>query len=292
MSSETRAKLEEFWRRYAYLVADEFSMLAKIFFAKLSTRVAIGKNALDRGSFGGVSVMLAGDLHQFPPVGTSPANRLYHPRHATDSALMVEGRNIYEEFKDVVILREQMRVIDDDWRVFLSKVRRGYVQETDLRILDDLILGRPGSRPIPANDAKWRQPFLVTPRHAVRNEWNNAALRAHCADTGQRLYICSAEDRTDTGRELTLAERIALLQSTSNTRRSSTKQLPKEVQLAVGAVVLVTQNIDTDLDITNGARGKVVAIALHPDEPLHDDASITRLSRMPLYVLVKLDRTR
>ncbi|KAI6045270.1 hypothetical protein EDC04DRAFT_2559784 [Pisolithus marmoratus] len=56
---------------------------------------------------------------------------------------------------------------------------------------------------------------------------------------------------------------------------------------------MVTQIVETDLDITNGARGVIVDIILHPQEPpctLTDGA--VHLNRLPLYVLVKLSRTR
>ena len=33
---------------------------------------------------------------------------------------------------------------------------------------------------------------------------------------------------------------------------------------------MVTDNVETDLDITNGARGEIVGIVLYPDEPLVD----------------------
>ena len=55
----------------------------------------------------------------------------------------------------------------------------------------------------------------------------------------------------------------------------------------------MTNNIETDLDITNGARGENIDINLHPDEPPIDaKAAIVRLRYMPAYLLVKLSRTR
>ena len=55
---------------------------------------------------------------------------------------------------------------------------------------------------------------------------------------------------------------------------------------------MVTDNIETDLDITNGARGKIVDIILHPDEPPIGNSPVVHLRYMPLYILVKLTRTR
>ena len=45
------------------------------------------------------------------------------------------------------------------------------------------------------------------------------------------------------------------------------KDLPHQVELAVGMRVMVANNVETDLDITNGAQGEIVDIILHPDEP-------------------------
>ncbi|CCO32973.1 Pc17g00330 [Rhizoctonia solani AG-1 IB] len=58
--------------------------------------------------------------------------------------------------------------------------------------------------------------------------------------------------------------------------------------------VMVTLNVETDLDIANGARGTITGIALDPNEPAFENplAPVVTLSRLPAYILVKLDRTR
>jgi hypothetical protein len=56
--------------------------------------------------------------------------------------------------------------------------------------------------------------------------------------------------------------------------------------------VLVTDNVETDLDVTNGVRGEIVDIILHPDEPPIGDGAIVNLKYLPSYILVKLCRTR
>ena len=53
-----------------------------------------------------------------------------------------------------------------------------------------------------------------------------------------------------------------------------------------------TSNVQTDLDITNGARGTIIDIVLHPDEPPLIDENIIPLKYLPLYILVKLSRTQ
>ena len=56
--------------------------------------------------------------------------------------------------------------------------------------------------------------------------------------------------------------------------------------------VLVASNLETDLDVMNGASGEVVDIILHPEEPTFRTESIVKLRYLPLYILIKLTRTR
>ena len=68
----------------------------------------------------------------------------------------------------------------------------------------------------------------------------------------------------------------------------------KDVELAIGAPVMVTLNILTDLDVANGVQGIIEGIVL--DE--HESQTITKKTQTihlqyPLwYVLVRLDRTK
>ena len=56
--------------------------------------------------------------------------------------------------------------------------------------------------------------------------------------------------------------------------------------------VMVTSNIKTDLDVTNGACGEIVDIILYPDEWTLEDGLVVKLKHLPSYVLVKLTHTR
>ena len=54
---------------------------------------------------------------------------------------------------------------------------------------------------------------------------------------------------------------------------------------------MTTMNIKTDLDVMNGARGEIVDIILHPDEPPLSNKPIVTLKHFPSYILVKMQRT-
>ena len=60
------------------------------------------------------------------------------------------------------------------------------------------------------------------------------------------------------------------------------------MEITVGMKVMVTSNIETDLDITNGACGEIVDIILHPNELTLEDGLVVKLKYLPAYVLVRL----
>jgi hypothetical protein len=191
--------MQKFWHLRHYLIIDEFSMITKTFPAILSKNIGIGKEGaeLERPghSFSGIDVILCGDLHQFPPVAQSCAESLYRPVDiAHDSIECQIGCRIYEEFTTVVILKEQMRITDPIWRDFLEHLCYGHMQEKHIQMLHRLILGRAGSKSVDFQSEPWNSASLVTPRHAVRRLWNEAAAQKECRESGEHLYICTAED--------------------------------------------------------------------------------------------------
>jgi hypothetical protein len=70
------------------------------------------------------------------------------------------------------------------------------------------------------------------------------------------------------------------------------EDLPWEIELTKGMKVLVTDNVETDLDVTNCARGEIVDIILHPDKPPIGNEPIVQLKYLPAYILVKLTCTQ
>ena len=56
--------------------------------------------------------------------------------------------------------------------------------------------------------------------------------------------------------------------------------------------VMVTNNLQTDLDIMNGACGIITDIILNPDEPPLEEGAVVTLKYLPECILVKLSCTR
>jgi ATP-dependent exoDNAse (exonuclease V) alpha subunit len=106
--------------------------------------------------------------------------------------------------------------------------------------------------------------------------------------------MCKAND-TIQGQELTLMERYAVATKPSgrNAKQDERAALPNVIELAVGMKVMVTFNVDTELDVANGARGEVKEIILDERESKFCTTKpIVELDYPPAYVLIKLNRTK
>ncbi|KIK25555.1 hypothetical protein PISMIDRAFT_96710, partial [Pisolithus microcarpus 441] len=247
ISAQAKVKLQQFWHDYEYLIIDEMSMVGKTFLAKLSRNIAVGKmtdaGAVTAHSFGGINVIMCGDFHQFPPVAVGPSEALYVPSKPQNKGTPAQlGRAIYEEFQTVVILQEQMRVTDKVWQDFLYGVRMGRVQEPHIAMLRQLVLTNPSAPPLDFTVPPWADACLVTPRHAVRRQWNDAALRKHARHIGGVVFVCTAED-TIKGNPLNLQQRYAFTLRGSageSQGRRVKRELPDQVELCVGMKVMVT----------------------------------------------------
>ena len=295
ISKETASKLREFWRGKRYLIIDEFSMIGKSFLSRLSRNISIGmeenNSPFKDHSFGGLNVIIFGDLHQFPPVAAKRGEPLYRPIDTTlDDVESQIGRRIYEEFTKVVVLRKQNRVKDPEWKALLSRLRMGETTDDDVKTVKKLILTPDSMKSVDMLAKEWKDACLVTPRHSVREHWNEASLRQWCATNSHQILVCTAEDTLSAKR---LSKSARIVQNDINVRSDRRRRTPpRTINIAIGMKVMVTENVETDLDITNGARGRIVSIVLHPEEPPLGDHPVVHLKHLPLYILVKLDRTK
>ena len=174
-----------------------------------------------------------------------------------------------------------MRVTDPTCRDFLVHLRYGRVGTQHLKMLRTLVLKRPPANPAQASLSSaspsiitpshsppdplsinpsadfdshpWYDAALITPQHAVRKCWNRAAAQKWCSGSQQRLFVCPALE-TIKGALMILEEWYALVNHTKNSKRRCKKDLPETIHLMIGMKVMVTNNLQTGLDIMNGAR--------------------------------------
>ena len=276
-------------------MTDEISMIGKRFLACMSKNISIGKtgNQTQGQSFGGVNFIVTGDFFQFPPVACSPKEALYWPCDvAHDPCLSQIGRAIYEEFITVVTLKQQMRISDPTWHNFLHRLRYGELEEGDINVLRSLVLTLPNMVIPDFDTGPWRDVVLVTPRHGIRQEWNNTSIAKHCNRTGEQLLVSPLQVDIK-GTRPTATEQRAIARHYGKSHKRSGAELQHEVKFTIGMCVFVTRNIDLDRDLSNGTCGVITDVLLHPEEPIaSDDEPSIRLRHPPSAVFVRLDKTR
>ncbi|CAE6416282.1 unnamed protein product [Rhizoctonia solani] len=303
LSAKVLDALRKTWGNVDYLIIDEISMVSRPFLGRISNALGQAKQqsngSFESLPFGGINVILTGDFHQFPPVACSPSAALYCPTSSKDTVEAAIGGQTYQAFRVVVVLQEQCRTTDDDWLDVLRHARHGTCTRTHLETIRGLILP---TTPDALSIEEWEDALLVTPRHSVRLAWNQMATRRHCTKNGVRLFICPAEDTID-NRRLTITERWEAGRKTPHRKGDRGQRmkasLPDALDLAVGMEVMVTYNVETELDVANGARGVVERIIFDrreefppnlPSAP-NGPAELS-LTYPPECVLVRLYRTK
>ena len=269
-SWKANEKLARFWQKRLYFIINKKLMLFCKFFTQISSALSKAKSLArvveSDLPFGGVNVVLVGNFHQFPLVVGHPLYWLLDVMTANAKELL--GRSLYEQFKMVVCLKEQVQVIDTDWLDLLQHVCNGNCWSHHINMLHSLIITNPNCLSTDFSQSPWNCAVLITPRHSVCRHWNISMSRKHCQQTNQQLFMCPAMNSIQ-GQPLTLAKCFSLA---SKMHRCNGKQgehggLADSVMLSIGMNVMVIFNIETNLDVANGAQGKIVKIVMNNCEP-------------------------
>ena len=155
------------------------------------------------------------------------------------------------------------------------------VQQKDVDMLKLLSLVHEGVDNPNFEQDPWSSCSLVTPQHVVHKSWNEEALHSHCQTTGHTMFHFPSDDSIQ-GQALMMMEQLIV----ANQLRQKI-QLQRTLQLAIGMHILITLNIKTELDLTNGAKGTIIGMILHPDEEV-TSAPIVHLHHTPICILIKL----
>jgi hypothetical protein len=273
------------------LAADEMSLLTTDTLYMLSQVVTAFRlaNAVPRTvvntPFAGLSVVILGDFHQFPPVAGH--NRALYSQRPTSNKCQL-GRNIYTEFNTVINLSQQIRITDPVWLDILGRARIGACTSEDLSEIRRLVLTMEDCKVPDFSVAPWVHAVLITPRNSVQIRWNNRATEKHRAQSGEVLFICPAEDSTH-GLPLDLQQRLTV----AGMSPKDTEQLPTRLKLVKNMRVMITRNLATTANLSNGSRGRVVEIKLDVREDHIADEAITEgqvfLQYPPALVIIELD---
>ena len=223
------------------LIIDEVSMVGADMLLEISKRLQQIKAVMPDVMFGGVSILAVGDLYQLPPVAQ---HMLFSPVRDSYAQLYGSG-SLWQDQFEMVELDEIMRQKDDSaFAELLCRVRTASCTEQDIAVLESRVV-EPDSADYP-NEVL--HVYKVNVDVDQRNEFMLSKL-----DPGITRYHIKAKDAI-TGQ----TQHIDL--ATLSNKRTDTGGLHGVLNIACGAKVMLTTNVDVSDGLVNGARGKIVHI--------------------------------
>jgi ATP-dependent DNA helicase PIF1 len=216
------------WKNTDLLVIDEISMMSPDLMMKLDF-VARGIRRID-SPFGGIQLLLAGDMCQLPAVKTD--------------VYCFEG-DIWPKCKLTIChLTENMRQDDPLFQRVLSQVRMGYLSPEGLELLQSCVRKDIGLNGI--------IPTKMFPHRKSVDEVNEKGLKAISREQNP-LQRFEAVDFITSVREVSDENRKYYMEALNKAC-----QAKAVLDLLVGAQVMLIHNVDLKSGLVNGARGIVI----------------------------------
>lgn len=244
---KTAAAVER-WNRCKVLIIDEVSMLSKDLFELLD-----GMARRARSSdlpFGGLHVIMVGDFMQLPPVvkNRKELSFCFQSPVWESAGFNLPGGTQF--------LKQVERQKDQDFVKYLNEVRVGVASKAFLRLLDGCLVSK---------KAPPEHGIVPTKLYAINKEVDTENT-ARLAELPGETVTLRAEDRWRT--KPSKASMVPFFRTALN------NLIPEEVQLKVGAQVMLTRNRSkgpfggflasqqsSGPSLVNGSRGKVLAFS-------------------------------
>ncbi|CAF1289252.1 unnamed protein product [Adineta steineri] len=245
-------KLENEWRHVKYLIIDEMSMVGLSLLARLNRVVKTAKHVNSEEPFGGINVIFFGDYLQYSPVLDKPLYQSYLPvNQYTERQIDIQcAQKVMSQINCVVKLEKQMRTEDTRYLELLNRLRNGCFKMEDYQLLCSRVIGSPNLK-ISLQQSPWNEAPILVFRNAVRTQINNRAVLNKAIELGVKPIVCVAQDYVRGAAIDDSRLRKAILELPDN----KTEHLPGYLPLVPGMPVLLTENIATELGLSNGTRG-------------------------------------
>ena len=240
LTNERRTVLRTRLGHLKLIIIDECSMIGKRMWNRIHKRLCQIRD-MDPTScpFGNICVLVLGDLYQLPPVLDSPVTQTtLRVRTVEDLAPSPWSTFAYHELYEIMRQREDVAFAE-----LLNKVRKG---EIVVNTKEDFMLR---DRIVKVDETHSEYPNELIHVYATNKLAGLRNLNMLSQLTTQMYTIQSVDGCKD--------QRANLATVKLSESPKDTGSLLKELQLRVGARIMLTHNIDVSDGLTNGATGIV-----------------------------------
>lgn len=176
------------------------------------------------------------------------------------------GRSLWLKTDTVVILHKQMRIVDIEYNNIFMRLRSFSCPSADHELLLTRVIGSEHCPVKTLDDPNWRDAQILVFSNEVRQEFNNhiAISRAH--ETNTKLIVCVAEDVVKINSYQVPKSCSNILKSILKISDDKTDDLPGLLPLVSNMPIILTENISTQLGLTNGTNGIFKSLLYEDDE--------------------------
>ena len=228
-----QAEFEDTWA----IIIDEKSMIGCFDLWRIDQRLRQARPHHADQMFGGLVVLLCGDLSQLPPVGDKP---LYYDGNGELTKAQSQGRSLYAQFKDCYFLTESMRQQGAENELFRSELRR--LANGTITIEDWY---------------RWEKRSFVRLPEEEQIRFHTEGVKLCGRNVDKVAFNEDGIKRCNTPILVVEAENN---NSTAKKASDTDAELPNYVPVATGAAVVLTDNLWPDMGLINGSKGNVTHI--------------------------------
>jgi ATP-dependent DNA helicase PIF1 len=223
------------WKNCRTLIIDEISMMTAELFDKLNQIAMTIKN--NSSPFGGIQLLLFGDMYQLPPVETL-------------KGYIFESPAFRECIQKVIHLDEIVRQKDPVWQNILNNIRIGKIDKDMVKVLESKRIQSIDD----VKDLEIKPTILYCKRIDV-DEMNLKKLEE--LKDPQNIYKVSTRllRKANTPMSVNLDEKELKATELIIDKQSPYKE---ELKLKIGSQVMLIKNMDVKEGLVNGSRGVVI----------------------------------
>ena len=199
----------------------------------------------------------------------------------------MRGYDLYRMFNVVVMLRNNLRQGEgSEYAQIMERLRLGQLTFRDKQTLNAQLVDL-----APASDENLDIRPILVGSNKLRATLNRESVRAYARKHSEPVYRFRArllQGRNNTTPDIRTLERVYALHDSS----IGTGSFAMQLELAIGAPIMITKNVREEQRILNGTLGRVVKIQFAPNtifqETIEDGVAIRSADRLPDLVFLSL----